>query len=83
MDSKELKYFLFASIISADNDLYTEEVKQAIISRYDKNEDFDNVDWEYVLEPLGEDAARYIKILKEAPIQNETKVLTIDKEESE
>lgn len=35
MDKKELKYFAFASIISAENDRYTEDVKQEVIRRYD------------------------------------------------
>lgn len=67
MDKKSLKLFLFSSIISADNDSYTEDVKQDIIQRYDKYKDcdFDSVEWEYVLEPLGEDADRYIKLMKE------------------
>lgn len=67
MDEKELKYFIFASIISADNDEYTEETKQDIISRYSKYKEceFDDVDWEYVLKPLGEDAEKYVKLMKE------------------
>lgn len=66
MDKEELKYFVFASIISADNYLYTEEVKQDIIHRYDayKDKGFDETDWEYVLEPLGEEAGKYIQLLK-------------------
>lgn len=67
MDKEGLKYFLFASIISADNDSYTEDVKQDIIQRYDKYKDcdFDSVDWKYVLEPLGDDSDKYIKLMKE------------------
>ena len=67
MGKEGLKYFIFASIISADNEYYTEYVKQDVISRYDKYKDcdFDSVEWEYVLEPLGEDADRYIKLMKE------------------
>lgn len=67
MDEKALKYFVFASIISADNDLYTEEVKQDIIRRYNayRDKSFDETDWEYVLEPLGEDAEKYVKLMKE------------------
>lgn len=67
MDKKGLKHFLFASIISADNDSYTEDVKQDILQRYDKYKDcdFDSVEWEYVLEPLGDDADRYVKLMKE------------------
>lgn len=66
MDKEGLKYFLFASIISADNDSYTEEAKQDIISRYDKYKEckLNDVDWEYVLEPLGEDAEKYVKLMK-------------------
>ena len=37
MSEESLKYFVFASIISADNDEFTEEVKQEIISRYNPN----------------------------------------------
>ena len=67
MDKEALKYFLFASIISADNDSYTEDVKQDIIQRYDKYKDcdFDSVDWKYVLEPLGDNADKYVKLMKE------------------
>jgi len=67
MDKEGLKRFLFASIISADNDSYTEDVKQDILERYVKYKDydFDSVDWEYVLEPLGEDAEKYVKLMKE------------------
>lgn len=67
MDKKDLKYFIFASIISADNEYYTEYAKQDIIHRYDKYKEceFDSVDWKYVLKPLGEDAEKYIKLMKE------------------
>jgi hypothetical protein len=67
VDKEALKYFLFASIISADNDSYTEDVKQDIIQRYDKYKDcgFDDVDWKYVLEPLGDDSDKYVKLMKE------------------
>jgi hypothetical protein len=66
MDEKALKYFIFASIISADNDSYTEETKQDVISRYNKYKEceFDDVDWEYVLKPLGVDAEKYIKFMR-------------------
>lgn len=67
MNKEGLKYFIFASIISADNDYYTEDVKQDILQRYDKYKDcdFDSVEWEYVLKPLGEDAEKYVKLMKE------------------
>ena len=65
------KYFVFASIISAENDSLTEEVKQDIISRYDKyrhdSEDWNSYDWEYILDPIGdkEKIQRLVKILRD------------------
>lgn len=65
-----LKNLLYVSVISADNDEYTEEVKQEILRRHEKaSKDFknptdSNIDWEYVFEPLGKDAERYVKIMK-------------------
>lgn len=64
-----LKSLLFASIISADNDEYTEEVKQEVLRRH-KEEDLygcpisPNIDWNYVFEPLGESAEKCAKIMK-------------------
>ena len=57
-----LKNLVYVSIISADNDKYTEEVKQEIISRYHSVGDSD---WSYVLDPLGEDKYKYMKLLCE------------------
>ncbi len=54
MDEQSLKYFVFASIISADNDEFTEEVKQEILSRYNPDEKWEDHDWEYILEPIGD-----------------------------
>lgn len=56
MSEQQLKYFVMASIISADNDNYTEEVKQQIISRFNehKQSNWDDYDWEYILEPIGD-----------------------------
>lgn len=51
MEKDELKRFVYVSIISADNDEFTEEVKQEILHRFDENKDI-NQDWEYVLEPI-------------------------------
>lgn len=50
-DTSSMQYLVFASIISADNDKYTEEQKQEVISRYDKSKGL-NQDWKYVLEPV-------------------------------
>lgn len=51
---EELKYFIYASIISADNDEFTEDQKQEVIRRFDLEEDvpFDNKDWKFILEPV-------------------------------
>lgn len=51
MEKDELKRFVYVSIISADNDEFTEDVKQEILHRFDKSKDI-NQDWEYVLEPI-------------------------------
>ena len=55
MDKNELKCFVFASIISADNDKYTEDVKQEVIRRYDIERNNENKDWAFILEPIGAD----------------------------
>lgn len=66
LDKKEqlelLKNFIYISIISADNDEYTEETKQEVIRRY---HEADMKDWSYILDPLGEDKYKYMKILCE------------------
>lgn len=66
MNDDSLKYFVFASIISADNDEFTEEVKQEILSRYNPDEKWEDRDWEYILEPIGdkEKINRLVSILK-------------------
>ena len=56
-----LKNLVFASLISADNDEYTEEVKQEVLKR---REQFPGK-WEYILEPLGKDADKFIKLMYE------------------
>lgn len=61
----ELKYFIYASIISADNDEFTEDQKQEVIRRFGLEEDvpFDDKDWEFILEPVDKDN-RLLKLLK-------------------
>lgn len=51
----DIQCLTFASIISADNDKYTEDTKQEVIYRYELEKDSAEIDWEFVLEPLGED----------------------------
>lgn len=55
MEREELRAFLFASIISAENDHYTEDVKQEVIRRYDIERNNDHKDWGFILEPIGAD----------------------------
>lgn len=64
---KDLKYLLITSIISSDNDEFTEDTKQAIISRLDLKEPLEDIDWEYVLEPIEDEEKRYklIDLLKQ------------------
>lgn len=48
-----LKYLVYVSVISADNDEYTEEQKQEVIARYDADEeDFDYKNWKFIFEPV-------------------------------
>lgn len=54
-----LKTLAFVEIISADNDRYTEEVKQEVLKRQREAPE----DWRYILEPLGEDTEKYLKIM--------------------
>lgn len=60
MTNKELKMFVFASIISADNDEFTEEQKQEVISRHKERPE----DWEYIFENLPK-KEKLIKLFKE------------------
>lgn len=59
-----LKNLVFVSIISADNDEYTEDVKQEILQRHNKYK-YQEEDWDYILEPLGDESYRYLEILKQ------------------
>lgn len=64
-DIQQLKNFIFVSLISADNYEYSEDIKQEIMYRHNVCENADFMDWEYILEPLGEDAEGYINILND------------------
>lgn len=65
MDREELKYFTYVSIISADNDEFTEDQKQEVIRRYGLEEEvpFDDKDWEFILEPVDKDN-KLLKLFK-------------------
>lgn len=64
------KNLIYVSIISADNDEYLEEVKQEILQRHKtargeyENPTDSRIDWEYVFEPLGEHAKKYVELMK-------------------
>ena len=58
MTDKQLRIFAFASIISADNDMYSEEVKQEIMRRHRESND-----WAYILDPI-EDVEHKDKLIK-------------------
>lgn len=45
-----LKWFLLSSIISADNDEFTEEQKQDVITRWELTKN--DPDWEFILKPV-------------------------------
>jgi len=48
-----VKYLVYTSIISADNDKYTEDQKQEVIARYKADEeDFDHKNWNFILAPV-------------------------------
>ena len=55
MEPEEIKCFTLASIISAENDRYTEDQKQEVIYRYELEKDQESPDWEFILEPIGAD----------------------------
>jgi hypothetical protein len=63
MKPSEAINFTIASIISAENEEFTEDVKQAVIKNLDGYKDSEKHDWKKILEPLGEDAYKYIEFL--------------------
>ena len=52
MGKESMKYLVYTSIISADNDKYTEDQKQEVMSRYNTAKDSKEYDWNYILEPV-------------------------------
>jgi len=72
MTEEQLKRFVLVSIISADNDEYDENTKQAILDRLTKQheagrDDLDR-DWDYVFEPISD-------------VENRNKIINFFKEE--
>lgn len=63
MDDNGMKYLVYTSIISADNDDYTEDQKQEVIARYKADEeDFESKNWDFILAPV-DDTGRLTKLL--------------------
>lgn len=63
MDDNSMKYLVYTSIISADNNKYTEDQKQEVIARYKADEeDFDHKNWDFILAPV-DDTGRFAKLL--------------------
>lgn len=63
---EELMCILFASLISADNQSLTEEVKQEMISRYEKvRKSGKNIDWTHLIEPVFDDEKYKEKLANE------------------
>ena len=63
MERNGIKYIVLASIIGADNDKYTEDIKQEVLSRM-KYGDIDKLDLNWVLDPLPKvDKEKYIELL--------------------
>ena len=52
MELEKLKNFMFVSIISEDNEVFTEEQKQDVLRRYELTKD--DPDWQFILEPVDE-----------------------------
>lgn len=48
----DVKVLVLASIISADNERFTEEQKQEVITRYNEAKKTNKYDWNYILEPV-------------------------------
>ena len=43
---------MLGSIISADNDTYSEDQKQEVMRRFELEKDQEQPDWEFILEPV-------------------------------
>lgn len=56
---EQAKNLMLVSLISADNKRYSEEVKQEIIKRMEEKPK----QWEYIFEPLGENAEKWVTLM--------------------
>lgn len=58
-----VKSLILASIISADNDEYTEEQKQEVITRFNEARKTNKYDWNYILESV-DDTGKLAKLFE-------------------
>lgn len=65
MRDNPINNLIFASIISADNNKYTEEKKQEVMDRYTQFKDKDELDWEFILKPIDTEG-KLIKLFKQS-----------------
>ncbi len=63
MGADEIKYYIFGSIISADNDEFTEDQKQEVMRRFELEKEQKDPDWEFILEPV-DTTGRLLKLFK-------------------
>ena len=63
MELEELKNYLYVSIISAENEEFTEEQKQEVIKRYDEAREINTYNWEYILQPV-DDTGKLVELFK-------------------
>lgn len=73
MTATEAVNFTIASLISAENEYFTEEQKQAVITNLEGFEPEKEHNWWEILEPLGEEAHKWADFL--------TSLETIDEDE--
>lgn len=55
------QHLLLGFIISADNEKYTEEQKQEVITRYNEARETNKYNWEYILQPV-DDTGKLAKL---------------------
>lgn len=59
----DVKSLVLASIISADNERFTEEQKQEVITRFNESRKTNKYDWNYILEPV-DDTGKITKLFE-------------------
>ena len=59
----DVKALVLASIISADNERFTEEQKQEVITRFNEARKTNKYDWNYILESV-DDTGKMTKLFE-------------------